>query len=271
MKPKRESLPIIFPANIRHFLDHRSGGSSHWHEEIELQYVVKGQVQPLCNLQPHLLQEGDILFVNSNELHAGNVAPISGEFYCFHINKDFFSNKIGSEHIVFNNVIRDPKCANKLDEVIKTARFDDYKSRLKTSQLLYEFFNLCADRHVNTVLNEHDFAKYFKRIDKFNDMVKYIEDNFDNALTVSGIAEAFYVTPSYFAHFFKKRSGKSVIHYLNEVRIDRAKRYFEQEELSISEVATRVGFDDINYFSRKFKQLTGKTPSEYRIDYKTLP
>ena len=268
MKPVRETLPTVYPANIRHFVDHRAGGRSHWHEEIELQYVVKGSIQPLCNLQPQALKKGDILFVNSNELHTGNVAPISGEFYCFHINKDFFSNQIGSEHVVFNNVIRDEKCAGKLDEVIKTARFDDYKSRLKTNQLLYEFFNLCAESHVNTVLNEHDFAKYFKRIDKFNDMVKYIEDNFDKNLTVSGIADEFYVTSSYFAHFFKKRSGKSVIQYLNEVRINRAKRYFEQEELSISEVATRVGFDDINYFSRKFKQLTSRTPSEYKALFK---
>lgn len=264
MKSRHENLPLIFPANIRFFVDHRSGGRSHWHEEIELQYLIKGNAQPLCNLQPIHLQKGDILFVNSNELHAGNVAPLKGDFYCFHINKDFFSNHLGSEHVVFENVIRDEDCSKILDEVIKHSRSGDFRSRIKTSQLLYEFLNLCADRHVKAVLGENDFRKYFKRTDKFNDMIKYIEDHSDEPLTVSNIAEHFYVTPSYFAHFFKKKAGKSVIQYLNEVRVLKARLMLEQEDMSVSQIAVAVGFDDINYFSRKFKQLTGITPTEYR-------
>lgn len=70
---------------------------------------------------------------------------------------------------------------------------------------------------------------------------------------MQGIVEQFYVTLSYFAHFFKKRSGESVIQYLNGVRILKATLILEQEDVVVSEVALRVGFDDINYFSRKFK------------------
>ncbi len=265
MKSRHENLPLIFPTNIRFFVDHRSGGRSHWHEEIELQYIVKGEVQPLCNLQPEHLKAGDILFVNSNELHAGNVAPLRSEFYCFHINKEFFTNHIGTEHVVFENVIRDPDCTKLLQEVIRTSRSKDFKARLKIGRLLYEFFDLCAERHVKAVLGENDFRKYFKRTDKFNDMIKYIEEHSDEPLTVGSIAERFYVTPSYFAHFFKKKAGKSVIQYLNDVRILKARLMLEQEDMSVSEIATAVGFDDINYFSRKFKQLTGLTPTEYRL------
>lgn len=267
MKPRHETLPIIFPTNIRHFVDHRSGGRSHWHEEIELQYVVNGGAQPLCNLQPAPLKKGDILFVNSNELHAGNVAPLSGEFYCFHINKDFFSNHIGNEHVVFDNVIRDTECAALLDEVIRLSRTDGFKTTIAISRVMYEFFALCAERHTSAVLGEGDFKKHFKRVDKFNDMVKYIEDHSAEPLTVPSVAEAFFVTPSYFAHFFKKRAGKSVIQFLNEVRILKARLILEQEDIPVSEVALQVGFDDINYFSRKFKQITGQTPTEYKREY----
>ena len=266
MKPRHETLPIIFPTNIRHFTDHRSGGRSHWHEEIEIQYVVSGGAQQLCNLQPAILKKGDILFVNSNELHAGNVAPIKGEFYCFHINKEFFSNHIGREHVVFNNIIRDPECSAVLDEVIRLSRTDGFKTRIAISRLMYKFFELCAERHTSEVLGEGDFKKHFKRVDKFNDMVKYIEDHYTEPLTVAEVADVFFVTPSYFAHFFKKRAGKSVIQFLNEVRILKARLLLEQEDMPVSEVALQVGFDDINYFSRKFKQLTGRTPTEYRAE-----
>ncbi len=264
MKSRHENLPIIFPANIRHFVNHRSGGRSHWHEEIELQYIVGGNAQPLCNLQPKTLKKGDILFVNSNELHAGNVAPLNVEFYCFHINKEFFSNHIGNEHVVFNNVIRDAECAALLDEVIRLSHTDDFKARIAISRVMYEFFELCAERHTSAVLGEGDFKNHFKRVDKFNDMVKFIEEHSTEPLTVSSIAEKFFVTPSHFSHFFKKKSGKSVIQYLNEVRILKARLLLEQEDITISEVALQVGFDDINYFSRKFKQITGQTPTDYK-------
>lgn len=266
MKSRHENLPIVFPTNIRFFVDHRSGGRSHWHEEIELQYVVDGEAQPLCNLQPAYLRKGDILFVNSNELHSGNVTSLKGAFYCFHISKAFFTNHIGSQHVVFENVIRDAECAELLTEVISLSRLSDFKARLKIGRLLYEFFDLCAERHVKTVLGENDFKKYFKRTDKFNDMIKYIEEHSDEPLTVGSIAEHFFVTPSYFAHFFKKKAGKSVIRYLNETRIFKARLMLEQEDMAVSEIAAAVGFDDINYFSRKFKQLTGLTPTEYRAE-----
>lgn len=266
MKPRHEELTNVFPSNVRHFVDHRSGGHSHWHEEIELQYVVNGEIQPLCNLYSLTLKKGDILFVNSKELHSGNVAPLHGEFYCFHISKEFFSNLIGSEHIVFQNAIRDDECAKILDEAVKCSKNNDFKSRVKMGKLLYSFFEICAERYVKATLNETDFKKYFKRTDKFNDMVKYIEEHYTEGLTVSELARQFYVTPSYFAHFFKRRSGKSVIQYLNEVRVIKARLLLEQEDTPVSEVALRVGFDDINYFSRKFKQKTGKTPTEYRAE-----
>ena len=264
MKPRHEELINVFPANIRHFIDHRAGGRSHWHEEIELQYMVKGEAEPLCNLQPASLKKGDILFVNSNELHTGNTAHLHGEFYCFHINKEFFSNRVGSDYIVFDNVICDEDCSKLLDEAVQCAKNDGFENRVKMCRLLYSFFELCVDRHVKAVLNEGDFKKHFKRIDKFNDMVKFIEEHYNESLTVTSVAEKFYVTPSYFAHFFKKRAGKSVIQYVNEVRINNAKILLEQEDVAVGEVALCVGFDDINYFSRKFRQLVGETPTEYR-------
>ena len=268
MKPKHENLQVFFPCNTRYFCDHRSTGRSHWHNEIELQYIIEGEALTLCNLQTTSLKKGDILFVNTNELHSGNYAPTHNKFYCFHINKEFFNNHIGNEYVVFENVIRDEECSAIMDEIINTVKSENYLSRIKVGGLLYKFFALCAERHKKAVLNETDFKKHYNRTDKFNDMVKYIEDHYAEPLTVSDLASLFFITPSHFAHFFKRKSGKSVIQFLNEVRITNAQLYLEQDDTPISEIALSVGFDDINYFSRKFKQLTGTTPTEYRAKFK---
>lgn len=268
MKTRKENLPEPFPLNIRHFVNHRSGGRSHWHEEIELQYVVGGSAHPTCNLESIPLKVGDILFVNSNELHSGNNMPKSGEFYCFHLNKAFFSNRIGEEHIVFENFIRDERCAELLDKVIECHRRNDFKSRINAAGYLYDFFSLLAEDHVKRVTSESEFKKSFKRCDNFNDIVKYIEDNSAERLTVGNIAEHFFISPSYLSHLFKKRSGKSVMEFVGEVRINKARLYLERENMSVGEIAGLVGFDDFNYFSRKFRQICGETPTSYRTKYR---
>ena len=264
MTPRKENLPIVFPANLRHFIDHRSGGRSHWHEEIEIQYVVSGTAQPLCNLKALKLFEGDILVANANELHAGNIAPVSNEFYCFHVNRSFFTNSLGGEYIVFENLIRDADCAAILDKVIACCKKGDAASRIESGKLLYEFFEILARRHTKNIMCEADFKKYFKREDKFNDIVKFIDDHIGEELSLKTVADKFFITESYLSHFFKKRAGKSVIQYLNEARVIKAKLYLEQYNIPIGEIAGLVGFDDINYFSRKFRQICGETPTQYR-------
>lgn len=264
MRTRKENLPELFPLNIRHFVNHRSGGQSHWHEEIELQYIVKGEAFPTCNLEGVSLKTGDILFVNSNELHCGNNMPVLGEFYCFHINKAFFSNRIGDEHIVFENFIRDERCSMVLDKVIACYRRGGVKNRIRIARYLYEFFEVLAEDYVKTIANESEFKRSFKRADRFNDIVKYIEEHSAETLTVAEIAEHFFISSSYLAHLFKTRSGKGVMEFVGEVRINKARLYLEKENMSISEIACAVGFDDINYFSRKFKQICGETPTEYR-------
>ncbi len=264
MKPRKENLPIVFPANLRHFIDHRSGGRSHWHEEIEIQYVVSGSAHPLCNLEALTLCEGDILVANSNELHAGNVAPTPNEFYCFHINRSFFTNSLGGEYIVFENLIKDAECAAVLDKVIACYKKGDAVSRIESGKLLYEFFERLARYHTKEILSEADFKKYFKREDKFNDIVKFIDDHIDEELTVKRVADEFFITESYLSHFFKKRSGKSVMQYVSKARIMKSKLYLETYDMPIGEIAGLVGFDDINYFSRKFRQLCDQTPTQYR-------
>lgn len=264
MNARHEELPGIFPANIRHFYNHRSGGRSHWHSEIELQYVVDGEATALCNLRPVPLKVGDILFVNTNELHAGNTAYTSNEFYCFHINRGFFSNFIGEEYVIFENLIQDVRCAELLDRVIECYKKGDFNNKVKAGRYLYEFFSVVTENYVKEVTGESEYKKKFKRSDKFNDIVKYIEDNLAEDLTVGAIAEHFFITPSHLSHFFKKKSGKSIIQYLNEARILKAKLYLEQYDMSVGEIAGEVGFDDINYFSRKFRQICGETPTGYR-------
>jgi AraC-like DNA-binding protein len=138
------------------------------------------------------------------------------------------------------------------------------QSILKYKKLAYSLFEILTTRHLKNVLDEEHYKKQFKRLDTFHHAINYIEQNYTENISVPELAARFNMSASYFAHFFKEYSQKSVIEYINETRITHAKNFLEKEDLPINDIALRVGFSDINYFSRKFKAVTGISPTEYK-------
>ena len=260
-----EMLPMSScPIQVQKFVNHNSGDHIHWHERIEILYFTKGEGVISCNLREYNVKKGDIVFFNGKELHTGCISGYDTVYYCIHVNTEFFHNLIGNEYVVFRNIIEDNKCAELLNTVIEETAKYGFESLIAIKKMMYEFFALVGKLHVTSILSEEDYKKKFKRLDTFNSVVEYLDRHFDEDMSVHALANRFFMSPSYFAHFFRNNAGRSVIEYVNEIRISHAKLFLEKEDMTIGEIACRVGFNDINYFSRKFKAVTGITPSEYK-------
>lgn len=265
MRSSYESLPtFVYPVRISKFENYRSADHVHWHEETEILYFTNGEGIISCDLKERQVRAGDIVFINSKELHTGCLRGKDIKYYCIHTDTGFFSNRIGREYVVFQNIISDTTCAQLLDKVIEENEKGGFKSLVMVEKLMYEFFCVIAEAYVSSVFDEEEYKNNFKKLDTFNSIIEYIDRHFGEELNVHILAGKFFMSDSYFSHLFKKRSNKSVISYINEVRISRAASLLERENLAIGEIACLVGFGDINYFSRKFKALTGMTPGEYR-------
>lgn len=95
-------------------------------------------------------------------------------------------------------------------------------------------------------------------------IITYIQHNYGNPdLTVAGLAELFQLNISYMGSLFKKVHGTSILQYITTVRIDAAKELLGAQKYKISEIAQQVGYADIFYFSKRFKQVTGLSPKEF--------
>ena len=92
----------------------------------------------------------------------------------------------------------------------------------------------------------------------------YIDENYTDNISLSNIAEKFFVTPSYLSRSFKKAEGVNLISYITEKRIQKAKEYIENGELKLSEIAFLVGYDDYTYFNKVFKRYTKYSPKDYQ-------
>ncbi len=93
---------------------------------------------------------------------------------------------------------------------------------------------------------------------------QYIRQNYAKKLTLDDIAKRVYLNPVYFSVLFKREVGMSFINYVNDVRMEEAKKLLGQHSLSLYEIACSVGISDISYFSKVFKRSVGITPKEYR-------
>ena len=72
------------------------------------------------------------------------------------------------------------------------------------------------------------------------------------------------MSESYLGNLFKRKTGMTISVYINNVRMESAKRMLRDGTLRINEVAQMIGLENTDYFTKRFKQYTGQTPSEYR-------
>jgi AraC family transcriptional regulator len=90
--------------------------------------------------------------------------------------------------------------------------------------------------------------------------VEYIQDQLETDLTVSGIAQAVYMSPYHFARLFKESTGQSPHQYVVEARVRKARDLLTTGKFTISEVAYHVGFTDQSHLTRHFKRVFGLPP-----------
>lgn len=103
-----------------------------------------------------------------------------------------------------------------------------------------------------------------KSLEKMKQIIKYIENNYAEKITIEDMARELGLSQSHFMKFFKNTMGTTFIDYLNEYRLTMASRLLISSESSILDIAAEVGFDNLSYFNRLFKKRFAATPREYR-------
>jgi len=94
---------------------------------------------------------------------------------------------------------------------------------------------------------------------------KYISENFREDISLSQVAKAVNLNPSYFSRLFSDEVGTSFTNYLNTLRIEYSKDLIAYTDESIQDIAYKVGYNSAYYFIKKFKRVTSMTPTKYRV------
>jgi len=104
-----------------------------------------------------------------------------------------------------------------------------------------------------------------------DNIIRYIDRNIHEEVTLQTVSEKFSVNPSYLSRVFKAATGEGFVRYVTGRKIDKAKELLERGVMDLADIAHGLGFSDQQYFSRVYKKTTGFTPNEWRTQSKKSP
>lgn len=144
----------------------------------------------------------------------------------------------------------------------KNSRIDNQQYKFNTNN----DYNIIVDI---SDISDNDSRNFQNRLmQKLNIILRpafdYIQKNFKQNVKLNEMASLCNVSISYFSRLFKKATGKHFASYINEKRITEARKLLESTDLSITNIAIDLGFEDSGYFSKVFRKVVGITPSEFR-------
>ena len=117
---------------------------------------------------------------------------------------------------------------------------------------------------LDTFMDEVYATRETRNVPVVSQAVSYIREHFREELTLDDVAQAVHFSPYYVSRLFKEELGLNFIEYVTRIRIDEAKRLLLHTNQTVSEIALSVGYQDPSYFTKVFKKMEGRTPTQFR-------
>ncbi len=250
----------------------------HWHPEIEITYVQKGTMCYKVNNLVYHLKEGDIVFHNSGVLHSGimenqedcSYIPVTFDSRLIY---GFFQSTINSKYV--DPVIQDSRlpaiCIDQSELWHK--QFREYLLHIISLDREHpEFYELdiciCLQSMWRLLLEHITYEPNVSgenslEYDRIKKILSYMEENYKNKITLKDISEHIHLCQSECTRLFKRYMNTTLFSFLQEYRIERSLEYLKKDT-PVTDVASAVGFEDSNYYSKVFTKIKGCSPREYR-------
>lgn len=237
-------------------------------------YVIDGCIYVTEGDTDYEVNAGELLILKNGVHHFGKKKIQKGTkwiFLHFRISADcnaspFYpdASPLGAYDATAESILTLPKFLDnvsarfekELKTFIEYAQSDDAYKKWFINQRLFLLLSSLA-------VSTQGFSNNLTLSDR---ICRYLSDNIGVPFNSENIEKRFYLSYKYMAHLFKKEKGVTMQQYHNSVRMDEACRLLCSTLMSIGEIADKLGFSDVLYFSRCFRNYTGKSPSAYRKD-----
>ncbi len=214
----------------------------------ELTFLISGEMTYYVNDIAHNLSDGDIVYVPSGGIRQREITNVLNDYVSinFHSDEPLELDAV-SKDCIDNNI---KLLLNFFESAYSSPSTDTQrKLALTLETLILQITDNLKDNYTSQLSAE---------------IISYISSHYTEKITLNDISQVTFYSSAYCENEFKRTTGRSIINYLIDVRINAAKKLLTESSMSCARISAAVGFDDANYFSRIFKKRTGYSPLQYR-------
>lgn len=256
----------------------------HYHSELEIIYVKKGDGTQFVGDDIRPFREGNVIMVGSNLPHYWQFSsryledidenPI--EIYAIHFSNYFWGNDFLKlpENIELQRIIEKSKRGILLNNCEGT-RLGSLIEEIVNGNDRRKILNLMdallviSETEDKEYLASEGFSGYYQEIerDRIQAIYNYTINHYKRRIDLNEIAGVAKMSRPAFCKFFKAKTGKTYSTFINEIRIGNACRMLTENSLSVKEICFESGFNNFASFHECFKSVTGNTPLKYQKVY----
>lgn len=265
----QETLPIDFHTETL------SDQSTHWHEHIEIIYVIEGDLNLSLRGQHYHLLEDQLIFIHSYELHT-----LSGQncrIASFELRPHFIDPELAYIYLLrydcnsctHENEASFTQIKKQLAHIVKNQFSDDLHKEYLQKAYFYELLYLLNDGFLIERIEEVPSKGNLK----LEEVLSYLNQNYYEKINLKDLADRFFISSTYLSSAFKKQIGVGFFDYLSTIRLSHAMSDLANPNWSIEYISQKNGFSNARSFSSAFFEMYHKRPNEYRkelIDRLTL-
>lgn len=275
-----------FPFTVYN-VDYPTGNQSilplHWHEEFEILYIREGAATFSLNGEELQIQKGDVLIVNSGELHSGYCHTAEGCSYSAIVFKlswlsslhpdlcqeQYLSPLLRGE-LLFPSLLsahrtEDKAAITQIEELLAAYSAQRAGFQLGVKGRLYM---LLAELYPSLIPRQQyarSSALYTHKWKNMLRVLEFIDANFRSALSLGELAAVGSMSPSHMCRQFKELTGMRPLEYINLLRVNSAALMIQTDSCSMHDAAFENGFQHLSYFSKQFKKYKGMSPSQFKV------
>lgn len=234
---------------------------AHYHNEIELIYIVSGEAIISINGTDTLLNEKDIFIVMPGEIHS-----ITGTNNVIYIMKFFTDQELMflkiNGHITPDNDYYDIfKSIIHEIAIEDTAKKDGYKYavNMQSNKLMLEIIRRLKPKKISGA-HQKEVVKNIEFLNKVN---AYLEKNYKNSINIDQFSSHMGYSKYYFAHMFKDITQQTCIEFITFFRLEKAKISLANGN-NVTDTAYECGFNNLRSFNRSFKKYNHISPSDFK-------
>lgn len=254
---------------------------AHKHNYIEFNYVYRGKLTEVIHNKKIELKDGEIIFLNKNITHEIEKSSQEDIIINFIIRPEFFDFILGlseNDNIIFNFLLKS-LYLNKNDkgEYLYFKVSDEKYIQEILEKIIIEIYepSLMSGTTIKLLVG----LLIVELLKKPNNIEGYSEDNYDNLIIIEVLKyiDENYATATLFeisgklkqphykiSKFIKKQTNMTFKELLQEKRLDKAKKLLEETDFSVVDIISLVGYENLTYFYKIFKEKYGYTPKNYK-------